>query len=92
MLQRLCDPVEYAIQPVSPGCKDSLFAGSGGDANRWVVVASRLETAKLNGIEPFAWLHDRLTTMVNSHSASRLDDLLPGQVERATAEIDGKRS
>nr|WP_321983274.1 transposase domain-containing protein [uncultured Lichenicoccus sp.] len=36
-----------------------------------------VERAKLKGIEPFAWLHDSLTMMVNGHPASRLDELLP---------------
>jgi hypothetical protein len=57
--------------------KNALFAGSDGDADRWAIVASLIETAKLNGIEPFAWLRDVLTRMVDGHPNQRLDDLLP---------------
>src|SRR5262249_13150149 len=38
------------------GRKNHLFAGSDGGAARWAVVASLLTTAKLNGVEPFAYL------------------------------------
>ena len=54
------NPVERAIRPIALGCKNSLFAGSDGGAKRWAIVASLIETAKLNGIEPFAWLRETL--------------------------------
>jgi len=33
--------------------------------------------AKLNGVEPYAWLRDVLTKMVDGHPQQRLDELLP---------------
>ena len=71
------NPVERAIRPVSLGRKNSLFAGSDGGADRWAIVASLLETAKLNGVEPYAWLSDALSRMIASHPSSRLDELMP---------------
>ena len=71
------NPVERAIRPIALGRKNSLFAGSEGGANRWAIAASLIETAKLNGFEPFGWLRDSLTLMVNRHPVTRLDDLLP---------------
>ncbi len=71
------NPVERAIRPISLSRKNSLFAGSEGGAKRWAIVASLVETAKLNGIEPYAWLRDSLTIMANGHLGNRLDDLLP---------------
>lgn len=71
------NPVERAIRLISLGRKDSLFAGSEGGANRWAIVASVVETAKLNSVDPFGWLRDSLTMMVNGHPASFLDELLP---------------
>jgi transposase len=59
------------------GRKNALFAGSDGGAARWAIVASLGETAKLNGVEPYAYLRDVLTRMVDGHPASKLDDLLP---------------
>ena len=41
------------------------------------IVASLLATAKLNDVEPFAYLKDLLERMSNGHPMSRLDDLLP---------------
>jgi len=36
-----------------------------------------VETCKLNGIEPYAWLRDVLSRMVDGHPQQRLDELLP---------------
>ena len=69
--------VERAIRPIALGRKNHLFAGSDGGAVRWAVVASLLATAKLNNVEPFAYLKDVLERMSNGHPMSRLDDLLP---------------
>src|SRR5882672_11223558 len=71
------NPVERAIRPIALGRKNHLFAGSDGGAARWAVVASLLATAKLNDVEPFAYLKDVLEHMSKGHPMSRLDDLLP---------------
>jgi transposase len=69
--------VERAIRPIALGRKNHLFAGSDGGAARWAVVASLLATAKLNGLEPFAYLTDVLERLSNGYPKSRLDELLP---------------
>jgi transposase len=69
--------VERAIRPIALGRKNHLFAGSDGGAARWGIVASLLATAKLNDVEPFAYLKDVLERMANGHPMSRLDELLP---------------
>jgi transposase len=69
--------VERAIRPIALGRKNHLFAGSDGGAARWAVVASLLATAKLNDVEPFAYLKDVLARMSEGHPMRRLDDLLP---------------
>ena len=74
MQLRIC---ERAIRPVSLVRKNSLFAGSDGGAEKWAIVASLIETAKLNGVEPYAWLCDALSRMIASHPSSRLDELMP---------------
>jgi len=43
----------------------------------WARSASLIETCKINGIEPFAYLKATLTAIANGHPQSRLDDLLP---------------
>lgn len=69
--------VERAIRPITLGRKNHLFAGSDGGAERWAITASLLTTAKLNDVEPYAYLKDVLERMTNGHPMSRLDDLLP---------------
>ena len=69
--------VERAIRPVALGRKNHLFAGSDGGAERWAIVASLIATAKLNDVEPYAYLKDVLERMTNGHPVSHLDDLLP---------------
>lgn len=69
--------VERAIRPITLGRKNHLFAGSDRGAARWATVCSLITTAKLNDVEPFAYLKDVLSRMSNGHPMSRLDDLLP---------------
>ncbi|GJE00888.1 transposase [Methylobacterium variabile] len=59
------------------GRKNYLFAGSDGGGARWAVIASLIETAKLNGVELYAYLTDVLTRMSSGHPARDLDVLLP---------------
>jgi transposase len=70
--------VERAIRPIALGRKNSLFAGSDGGARHWAIVASLVATAKLNGVEPLAWLTDVLERMVSGRAkAHELERLLP---------------
>jgi hypothetical protein len=50
---------------------------------RWATMTSLLETCKLNGVEPQAWLSDVLHRMATGHPASQLDELLPWQWKAA---------
>jgi transposase len=70
--------IERAIRPIALGRKNSLFAGSDGGARHWAIVASLVATAKLNGVEPLAWLTDVLERMVSGRTkAHELERLLP---------------
>lgn len=71
------NPVERAIRPVALGRKNHLFAGSDGGGSRWAIICSLIETAKLNGVDPYAYVADVLERMVNGHPVNRLDELLP---------------
>lgn len=57
--------------------KNALFAGSDGGGEHWAILASLLETCKLNGIDPQAYLTDILTCIANGHPISQIDQLLP---------------
>ena len=69
--------VERAIRPIALNRKNALFAGSDGGAESWAIVASLIETCKLNGVDPQAYMADVLTKIVNGHLASKLAELLP---------------
>ena len=43
----------------------------------WAVVASLIETCKLCGVDPYAYLADALAKIVDRYSNSDIDDLLP---------------
>jgi transposase len=70
------NPVENAIRPIALGKKNWLFAGSERAGKRAAAIQSLLGTAKLNGLEPFAWLKDTLEKLP-AWPNSRIDELLP---------------
>ncbi|CAJ0855570.1 hypothetical protein AMST5_00865 [freshwater sediment metagenome] len=69
--------VERAIRPIALNRKNALFAGSDGGAENWAIVASLIETCKLNGVDPQAYIADVLKKIVDGHLASKLDELMP---------------
>jgi hypothetical protein len=66
---------ERALRSVALGRKAWLFAGSDRGGERAAVMLSLITTAKLNGIDPRAWLADVLARIAD-HPASKLNDLL----------------
>jgi transposase len=77
--------VERTIRPIALNRKNALFAGSDGGGEHWAVIASLIETCKLIGVEPQAYLTDVITRIVNAHPNSRIDDLLPWAYPTAPA-------
>ena len=69
--------VERTMRGVALGRKNHLFAGSDGGGEHWAVLASLVETCKMNGVDPEAYLADVLTRLTSRHPASRIDELLP---------------
>ena len=57
--------------------KNALFAGSDEGGANWAIIASLIETCKLNDVNPHAWLTDTLTRLVNHWPQSRIDELMP---------------
>lgn len=70
------NPAERALRAVALGRKNWLFAGSDRGGERAAAVYSLIETARLNGIDPQAYLAD-VIARINSHPAKRIADLLP---------------
>ena len=69
--------VERSIRGPVLTRKNALFAGHDRGAEGWAMIASLLETCKLNSVDPLAWTTDVLTKLVNRWPASRIDDLMP---------------
>ena len=69
--------VERSIRPLALNRKNALFAGSDDGGDHWAVIASLIETAKLNGVDPQAWLAGTLARLAAGHSATALDALMP---------------
>jgi transposase len=76
---RICltnNAAERALRGFALGRKSWLFAGSERGADRAAVMATLIMTAKLNDIDPQAWLADVLAR-ISDHPIHRLDALLP---------------
>ena len=85
--------VERSIRLIALNRKNTLFAGSDGGGEHWVVIASLIETSKLNGVEPHDYLTDVITKVVNGHPNSRIDELLPWvYTRRATTQRRGLKT
>lgn len=67
---------ERAIRPLVLGRKNYLFAGSDAGGRRAAAVYTIIETAKMNGLDPEAYLRDVLARIAD-HPAKRIDELLP---------------
>ena len=76
-VERDSNSVENLAQPIALSRKNALFAGHDEGAAAWGRVASLIETAKLNGVEPYAWLKATLEAIATGHPNSRVDKLLP---------------
>ncbi len=70
--------VENQIRPIAIGRSNWLFAGSLRAGQRAAAVMSLLHSAKLNGLEPYAYLKDVLTRLP-TQPASQIDALLPNR-------------
>jgi transposase len=76
---RICltnNAAERALRGIALGRKAWLFAGSDRGGERAAAIYSLIVTAKLNDVDPRAWLADVLARIAD-HPASRLDQLLP---------------
>jgi transposase len=67
---------ERAMKSVALGRKNFLFVGSKGGGKSAAIAYTLIETAKLNGVDPQAWLADVLDRIAD-HKINRIDELLP---------------
>ena len=76
---RIClsnNAAERALRGIALGRKSWLFAGSDRGGQRAAAMYSLIGTAKLNDVDPQAWLADVLARIAD-HPAHRIDELLP---------------
>ena len=69
--------VERTIRPIALNRKNALFAGHDAGAQNWVMIASLIETCKVNAVDPHAWLNATLTDIAQGHKQFDIDVLLP---------------
>ena len=82
---RVCvtnNAAERALRGIALGRKSWLFAGSDRGGERAAAMYSLIVTAKLNDVDPRAWLADVLARIAY-HPASRLHELLPWNWRKA---------
>jgi transposase len=76
---RVClsnNAAERGLRGIALGRKSWLFCGSDRGGERAAAMYSLIVTAKMNGVDPRAWLTDALSRIA-AHPAHRLDELLP---------------
>jgi transposase len=71
--------IERQIRPIAVGRKNYLFAGSDAGGDRAAMMYSLINTAKLNGLDPEAYL-TKVLTVIAEHPVNRVDELLPWNI------------
>jgi transposase len=83
---------ERSLRAVALGRKNYLFAGSDAGGERAAAIYSLIGTAKLNGLDPEAYLRNVLSRIAD-HPINRIDELLPWNVVfRNASARTGRRS
>lgn len=78
---------ERSMRGVAVGRKNWLFAGSEAGGKSAAIAYTLIETAKLNGVDPQAWLTDVLARIAD-HKITRIDELLPWHHQKLRDEMD----
>lgn len=85
-LTRFCDDArleadsnraENCLRPVALGRKNYLFAGSDKGGERAAAIYTLIQTARLNFVDPEAWLRDVLIRIADGHPVNRIGELAP---------------
>jgi len=71
------NPVENLIRPLTLYRKNALFAGDDDGGRTRGRLASLIDTCKLNGGKPYAYMKALLEVIAAGHPQSRIDELLP---------------
>jgi transposase len=86
---RICltnNAAERALRGIALGRKSWLFAGSDRGGERAAVMYTLIQSARLNDVDPQAWLAD-LLARINDHNIQKLDQLLPWNWKATSAKL-----
>ena len=72
------------MRPIALGRKNYLFMGSEGGGKSAAIAYTLIETAKLNGVDPQAWLTDVLGHIAE-HKITKFDELMPWRYAESSA-------
>ena len=76
---------ERLLRGIAVTRKNFLFLGSDRGGDRAAVLYTIIETARLNDLNPEAYLADVIDRLAKGHLASQLDELLPWNYAKALA-------
>ena len=79
------NPAERAMRPIGVGRRNWLFAGSDTGGETLARAMTLIESAKMNGLDPQAYLAD-LLDRIHDHKINRLDELMPWNWAAAAAQ------
>jgi transposase len=85
---RLCmsnNAAEREIRPIAVGRHNWTFAGSDEGGRRAAAIYTLIHTARINDVDPHAWLADVLARL-QDHPAKRIDELLPWNWKRESSQ------
>jgi hypothetical protein len=79
------NPVENLIRPIALTRKNTLFAGNDVGAENWAMLASLVATCKLNGLNPFNYIHQTLRAILDGQPRNQIEQLMPWTCDQASS-------
>jgi hypothetical protein len=81
------NPAERALRTIAITRKNFLFLGTNAGGERAAVIYTVRQSAKLNGLDPEAYLADVIDRMAKGHPTNRLSELLPWNWKKSETKL-----